>query len=81
MSRAESRIEVGLSRLVEHIVPAYADDDEEAINERYDEAYSHAHEILDNFGESKVSPDAVHAADLIRKKRTTMGNYNGKAND
>jgi hypothetical protein len=47
MSRAESRIEVGLSRLVENIVPTYADDDEDTANDRLDEAYAHAHEIID----------------------------------
>jgi len=84
MSR-EDRINQALSQLVEHIVPVYPDDDEAAVDERLDQAYEHARQIVDSYvvlmvwrsrtdcssaNDSVLSDDAHHAADLIRKKRT-----------
>jgi hypothetical protein len=43
----QDRIDLALSQLVEHTVPVYEDDDEAAVDERLDEAYAHAHEIID----------------------------------
>jgi gamma-tubulin complex component 3 len=48
MSR-EDRINQALSQLVEHIVPVYPDDDEAAVDERLDQAYEHARQVVDAY--------------------------------
>jgi hypothetical protein len=67
MSRSESRIEVGLSRLVEHMVPVYADDDEDTVNDRLDEAYTHAHEIIDRH--ATRSPSSLEPRLTFQQRR------------
>jgi hypothetical protein len=42
------RIQTALSRLIEHAVPVYDDDDEADINQRWDEAYALAHDLIDS---------------------------------
>jgi gamma-tubulin complex component 3 len=64
----QERIDIALSQLVEHLVPVYADDDNNAIDQRLDEAYAHAHHLIDQAGDSAIAADVHHAADLIRKK-------------
>jgi hypothetical protein len=43
----QDRIDIALSQLIENTVPAYADDDEESHNQRLDEAYALAHDLID----------------------------------
>ncbi|KAF2665326.1 hypothetical protein BT63DRAFT_405294 [Microthyrium microscopicum] len=64
----QDRINIALSQLVENTVPVYAEDDEEAVEERLDEAYAHAYELIENAGDPAVTADVHHAADLIRAK-------------
>jgi hypothetical protein len=45
----QERIDLALSQLVEHTVPVYAEDDESAVDERLDQAYAHAHELIDEY--------------------------------
>jgi hypothetical protein len=43
----QDRIDLALSQLIENTVPEYADDDEESYNQRLDEAYALAHDLID----------------------------------
>jgi hypothetical protein len=43
----EERVDIALSQLIEHTVPFYQDDDTIALDQRLDEAYAHAHELID----------------------------------
>jgi hypothetical protein len=45
----QDRIDLALSQLVEHTVPVYAEDDEDVIEERLNEAYAHAHDLIDAY--------------------------------
>jgi hypothetical protein len=43
----QDRIDLALSQLIENTVPEYADDDEASYNQRLDEAYALAHDVID----------------------------------
>jgi hypothetical protein len=43
----QDRIDLALSQLIENTVPQYEDDDEESHNQRLDEAYALAHDVID----------------------------------
>ena len=43
----QDRIDIALSQLIENTVPEYADDDEVSYNQRLDEAYALAHDVID----------------------------------
>jgi hypothetical protein len=42
----EERVESALSSLIERLVPIYDDDDEESADQRLDEAYNYARDVL-----------------------------------
>lgn len=42
----QERIDLALSQLVEHTVPVYPEDDNDTIEQRLDEAFANAHEII-----------------------------------
>jgi hypothetical protein len=45
----QDRIDLALSQLIENTVPEYADDDEVSYNQRLDEAYALAHDLIDAY--------------------------------
>jgi hypothetical protein len=47
MPAVQDRINLALSQLVEHTVPAHGD--EAANDQRLDEAWAHAHDIIDAY--------------------------------
>lgn len=50
MSRTpEQRVEDALSELLERIVPVYDDDDEESADQRLDEAFDYARDVLGKY--------------------------------
>ena len=45
----EERIDLALSQLIDHTVPAYDDEDPDIVEQRLDDAYMHAHELIDTY--------------------------------
>ena len=43
----EDRLDRALSKLIEQTVPVYQDDDTIAIEQRLDDAYGHAYDLID----------------------------------
>jgi hypothetical protein len=59
------RVEHALNELIVRIVPEDADDDEEVVNERFDEAFEFAISTLSGAENPPLVPDIDHIADLI----------------
>lgn len=59
------RVEHALNELIVRIVPEDADEDEDAANQRFDEAFEFAIDTLSTAGDPPVVPDTGHIADLI----------------
>lgn len=82
----DQRVEHALDKLIGHTLPIYPDEDEATADERLDEAFNIADEIITKYGvhwytscthtdknsapECSVAPDVNHISDLIRRKRT-----------
>ncbi|KAF2095605.1 hypothetical protein NA57DRAFT_44742 [Rhizodiscina lignyota] len=64
----QQRVEHALSQLVEKVVPAYPEDDDQALQDRLDDAYDFAIGVVQDAGDTPLSPDVNHAHDLIKKK-------------
>ena len=62
------RFEDALSSLVDVLVPALPDEDEDAADDRHDNALEHARNIIERQGSPAVVADVQHASDLIKKK-------------
>ena len=63
------RFEDALSSLVDVLVPALPDEDEDAADDRHEDALEHARDILEKQGSNtSVVANVQHAADLIKKK-------------
>ncbi|KAF2743743.1 hypothetical protein M011DRAFT_210376 [Sporormia fimetaria CBS 119925] len=71
------RVRHALNELLFRIIPDDADEDEDAANERFQEAFDFAFEELEAAGEPSVVPDLHHVATLIdeRISQTTDGTY------
>lgn len=61
------RFDDALSSLVDTLVPTLPDEDEDAADERHENALEYARGIIEKQGNSRVVPDVQHAADLIKK--------------
>jgi hypothetical protein len=48
MPRAD-KIQLALNQLIEHTVPVYEDDDDEAVEQRLDDAYALAHDLINSY--------------------------------
>jgi hypothetical protein len=59
------RVEHALNELIVRIVPEDAEEDEDAVNQRFDEAFEFAIDTLSTAGDPPVVPDTGHIADLI----------------
>ncbi|KAF2139298.1 uncharacterized protein K452DRAFT_289851 [Aplosporella prunicola CBS 121167] len=64
----EERVEHALSKLLEHLLPTYPDEDDAVADERFDDAFNYALDAIGSAGEPAVASDVNHAADLIKKK-------------
>lgn len=64
------RVEHALNELIVRIVPEDADEDEDAVNQRLDEAFEFAIDTLSIAGDPPVVPDTGHIADLIDSRST-----------
>ncbi|KAF2273078.1 uncharacterized protein EI97DRAFT_188801 [Westerdykella ornata] len=62
------RVQHALNELLIRIVPEYPDEDEEAANDRFEEAFDYALNELTTAPEPSVAPDINHVADLIDSK-------------
>ncbi|KAH7337912.1 spindle pole body component alp6 [Pyrenochaeta sp. MPI-SDFR-AT-0127] len=62
------RVEHALNELLVRIVPEDASDDEDAANQRFEEAYDFAIEELTAAGDPAIVPDVNHIASLIDRK-------------
>lgn len=62
------RVEHALNELLVRIVPEDANDDEEAANQRFEDAYDFAIDALTEAGDASLVPDVQHIASLIDRK-------------
>ena len=62
------RFEDALSSLVDVLVPPLPDEDEDAADDRHDDALEQARRSIDSHGSPKIVADVQHASDLIKKK-------------
>ena len=62
------RFEDALSSLVDVLVPPLPDEDEDAADDRHEDAVEQARNVIETHGSPKVVADVQHAADLIKKK-------------
>ena len=62
------RVEHALNELLIRIVPEDADDDEEATNQRFEDAFDFAIGELAGAGDPSLVPDVHHIAGLIDRK-------------
>lgn len=62
------RVEHALNELLARIVPEDADDDEEATNQRFEDAFDFAMEELTAAGDPSLVPDVHHIASLIDQR-------------
>ncbi|KAF2089249.1 hypothetical protein K490DRAFT_72063 [Saccharata proteae CBS 121410] len=70
----EERVEHALSKLLEHLLPPYPGEDPATADERIDDAYGYALDVISSAGEPSVASDVNHAADLIKKKLVRESN-------
>ncbi|KAK7517372.1 spindle pole body component alp6 [Phyllosticta citriasiana] len=64
----EERVEHALSKLLEYLLPQYPHEDEDAADQRLDDAFNYALDAIGSSGEPSIASDVNHAADLIKKK-------------
>jgi gamma-tubulin complex component 3 len=62
------RVEHALNELLVRIVPEDPNDDEEAANQRFEDAYDFAIDALTHAGDASLVPDVQHIASLIDRK-------------
>ena len=62
------RFNDALSSLVDILIPGLPDEDEDAADDRHENALEHARNIIERKGSPAVVADVQHAADLIKKK-------------
>mgnify|MGYP006877410528 CR=1 FL=1 len=62
------RVEHALNELLVRIVPEDPDDDEEAANQRFEDAYDFAIDELTSAGDASLVPDVHHISSLIDRK-------------
>ncbi|KAK3077657.1 hypothetical protein LTS18_009651, partial [Coniosporium uncinatum] len=75
----EERVQHALQQLLERIVPTYPDEDDVTADERFEEAFNVASDIIESTGDSPLSSDVNHAADLIKRKLIRENNAPDKA--
>ncbi|KIW08601.1 hypothetical protein, variant [Verruconis gallopava] len=69
MSKSSAeRIGYVLEQLLQRTIPVYPEDDEDAVEQRLDEAFAFSSELLQNSEEPSITADVHHAADLIKKR-------------
>jgi hypothetical protein len=66
------RVEHALNELLVRIVPEHADEDEDAANQRFEDAYDFAIDELTTAGDASLVPDVQHIASLIDRKGKAM---------
>lgn len=62
------RVEHALNELLVRIVPEDPNDNEDAANERFNDAFDYAIDTLSAAGDPSVVPDVDHIADLIDRR-------------
>lgn len=62
------RFDDALSSLVDTLIPTLQDEDEDAADERHEQALEHARDVIARQGDPRVVSDVQHAADLIKQK-------------
>jgi len=62
------RVEHALNELLVRIVPEDPNDDEEAANQRFEDAYDFAIDELTGAGDASLVPDVHHISSLIDDK-------------
>ncbi|KAF1849066.1 uncharacterized protein K460DRAFT_375787 [Cucurbitaria berberidis CBS 394.84] len=73
------RVEHALNELLVRIIPEDADDDEEAANQRFEDAFEFAIEELAAAGDPSLVPDVNHIASLIDRRVAGPGNDRQKS--
>ncbi|KAF1987542.1 hypothetical protein K402DRAFT_375659 [Aulographum hederae CBS 113979] len=64
----EERVQHALQNLLERIVPTYPDEDEATADDRFEDAYNFASDVIASSKDTTLASDVNHAADLIRRK-------------
>jgi hypothetical protein len=64
----QDRVEHALNELLVRMIPEDADEDEDAANQRFEEAYDFALDELTAAGEPSTVPDINHTASLLDKR-------------
>ncbi|CAZ80834.1 unnamed protein product [Tuber melanosporum] len=62
------RIDSALSSIVEAIIPANPDEDDEIADERHEAALERARAMIKSHGQPSIVPDVQHISDIIKKR-------------